>query len=150
MLQPRTKRPSLDFDQRHATIPEYSIPSVVIDEVRKKCKEEHFKCDLPVDTENLNEVHKKVMVHTFERIIGSRDGQQAVPALKEILAWDSVEVEPTNSIYLELIPEKTDSKDTILYAISLIEDLFIKKLSYKYIVDSSLWRRTNSQLSLPN
>ena len=75
----------------------------------------------------------KVLTHTYERMLGSVNGTQAVPGLKNVLSWDSETVKPTNSIYLELIPEKADCKETFLYALSIIEELFVHKLEYDCI-----------------
>lgn len=95
-----------------------------------------FTYDTAEDIRNKREFKTKVVTHTFERMAGVNEEQQAVPSLKEVEAWRSEMVTKTNSMYFELIPEKPDNKETIMYALSRLEELFITKLGYKYMLVS--------------
>ena len=119
-LEPRVKRPSLHYHpSSHTTIPEYSSPNTIQEEMRQ-CEERNFLCDSEGDYKNINDFQMKVLTHTYERMLDSVNGTQAVPELKDVLSWDRETVKQTNSIHLELIPEKADCKETILYARSII------------------------------
>ena len=104
-LEQRVKRSSLDYHPSHTTIPEYSSPNTIEEE----CEERNLLYAFQI----------KVLTHTYERILGSVNETQGVPGLKGVLSWDSETVKSTNSIYLELIPEKADGKVIILYALSI-------------------------------
>ena len=43
-------------------------------------------------------------------------------------------IEKTNTVYLELIPGKPDTIETVLYAIGKIKELFVDTLKYKYVM----------------
>ena len=43
-------------------------------------------------------------------------------------------IEKTNTVYLELIPGKSDIVETLLYAIVKIKKLFVDTLKYKYVM----------------
>ena len=51
-----------------------------------------------------------------------------------MMTWEQPVVEKTNTVYLELIPGKPDSIDTLVYALDKIHELFVIKLSYRYVV----------------
>ena len=98
----------------------------------RKCNEENFTNTSEIDKSNIENIKiHLLLLHALERIFGAKGEDQAVPSLKEVLAWNSEKVFKTNSVYLELIPEKTDCKETILH---LLEELFVLKLCYKYVV----------------
>ena len=73
--------------------------------------------------------------HYWHKLQAAESGKQVLPSLKEVTAWGDVKnMKETSTIYLELIPEKPNSKDTLLHALFKIEDLFVLKLGYKYVV----------------
>ena len=82
----------------------------------------------------ISEFELAMLTHTFLRIEGVTEEGQMVPNLKEVLSWGAEVASATKSVYLELIPEKADNKDTVLYALNIIEELFIKKLKYEHII----------------
>ena len=43
-------------------------------------------------------------------------------------------IEKTNTVYLELIPDKSDTIKTVLHAIGKIKELFVDTLKYKYVM----------------
>ena len=91
------------------------------------------------ETTQLENLNVRLLTHTLLQIEGSNnsdidDPKQCIPSFKEILAWGEKKVEKTNTVYLELIPGKPDNIDTIQYALTLIKELFIDKLGYKYVV----------------
>ena len=68
-------------------------------------------------------------------MVASNNGTQKLPLLKETMAWDKVSVmNATSTVYLELIPDRPDSKDTIMMALTQIEEIFVKKLKYKHVM----------------
>ena len=135
LLEPRKKRPSLDYQQKHINIPVYMRPDSAVTEKEKRlCNKEDFLYDSEKDTKIISEFELEMLTHTFLRIEGVTEEGQMVPNLKEVLSWGAEEASATNSVYLELIPEKADNKDTVLYTLNIIEELFIKKLKYEHII----------------
>ena len=57
-----------------------------------------------------------------------------IPSFKEMIVWEQPVVEKTNTMYLELIPVKTDSIDMLVYALDKIYEFFVIKLSYYVMV----------------
>ena len=132
-IVPRNRRPSRVYHPTLTAIPAYSVPEETSHE-KRQCKVEHFTYNNDVNDKNFKWIKTQFLHHAVERIVGSTNGNQVIPSLKEVLAWDGEFTLETNSIYLELIPDKPDSKDTLLYALDLIEKLFVKKLGYEYVV----------------
>ena len=72
--------------------------------------------------------------HCHHRIVGSDGENQVVPSLKEVMAWSAETARATTTVYLELVPLRPDSVDTVLYALDRLKELFIKKLGYTHLI----------------
>ena len=81
-----------------------------------------------------------VLIHTLIQIKGSNEGvgkyAQIVPPFKETYSWEEPVIEKTNTVYLELVPGKPDTTETVLYVnrIYKIKEFFVDSLKYKYVM----------------
>ena len=137
LQEPRTKRLRLEFDNDHTHIEKYLSPRTTMQEVRK-CNIDDF---ILTDEDNLvlEHVNTNVLVHALLQMEGrsnAEDGSsiQTVPTFKEVMAWELPVVPKTDTVYLELIPGKPDTLDTLLYALSLLKELFVEKLGFKHVM----------------
>ena len=80
------------------------------------------------------QLKSELFFYTMLQLNGSfktNDGYtQCIPSFKEMMVWKQPVVEKTNTMYLELIPGKLDSTDTLAYALDKIHEFFVIKLSY--------------------
>ena len=121
--------------KKHKQIPEYTIqPS---EPSRRQCSINDFLYETPEDQDSINIFNCLQYSHTMFRIQESDLVRQVVPSLKEVINWTNEHPTlKTNTIYLEVIPGKPDNKDTIMYALNRLEDLFIFKLGYRKLIIS--------------
>ena len=81
-----------------------------------------------------------VLIHTLIQIKGSNEGvgkyAQIVPPFKETYSWEEPVIEKANTVYLELVPGKPDTIETVLYVnrIYKIKEFFVDSLKYKYVM----------------
>ena len=136
LSKPRKKRLKLSFDVQHFLIPKYTQPTEITPEMRI-CDVSNFVLSEQEENE-LDELHLKVLIHALVQIKDSNedDGkyEQIVLPFKETYSWEQPVIEKTNTVYLELIPDKSDTIKTVLHAIGKIKELFVDTLKYKYVM----------------
>ena len=69
-------------------------------------------------------------MHALLQNEGREDGEgdnmkQIAPSFNEVKAWEQPIVPKTDTVYLDLIPGKPGSTDTLLYALSLLTEFFV-------------------------
>ena len=104
--------------------------------VPRQCKESDFTYEGHEDQEVYQKLVAQQLSNCLHRMVASEDeGQQIIPTLKEVLAWEQTEdMKATSTVYLELIPEKPNDQETILKAVSRVEKLFVHQLRNQHVM----------------
>ena len=135
-FEQRHKRLRLNFDVNHQNIPKYSAPAAAQQHSRQS-KVEDFVCTSD-EKELIRTLNRDILTHALLQLEGQYKDEdnirQLIPSFKETLAWGEPITEKSNTAYLELIPGPPDNVETILYALSLVKELFVGKLGHKKVV----------------